>query len=478
LADEYVIEDKKKQLLVIVIICLVGFLVTYDYASLNISLSVIASHFKVRLIDVAWLPTIYLLIITSLLLGFGKLADIVGYKKIFLVGVSGFAVGGFLCAISPTFHTLLLARTFQSCGQAVYSPMEIVLITAFLPQNIRGRAFGLYAMFQGFGMVAGSLLGGYINSVLNWRYNFVFSITAGIFVVLLSLKVLPWKHIPPAEKRFDLPGAALLFFALGALLYAVNSMSKPVFDHLAVFSFAAASLILFAVFFFREKTAPAPLLDLKLFKNLDFTFSVGALFLVMALVIGFIFLFPFYLEMVRSLDIAKAGLIMTFPSVLMMLIAPVAGILSDRMGCRRICVAGAALILVAFIMLSFVGQNSPDALIALALLFLGMGMGLFIAPNNKLVMGHVPAGRHGVGSGVYKICANAGSSMGLAVLVLITSQIILFNAAKMHILFAEVREHPDIAITGFRGAFAFGVLLSVIALVLASLAKDAPQHGE
>lgn len=476
--EDYVITDRKRQLLLIIVICLVGFLVTFDYASLNISLSNIASYFGVKLGAVAWLPTIYLLVITSLLLGFGRLADIIGYRKVFLIGVTGFILGAVCCALSPNFPALLVSRAIQSCGQAIYGPIEIVLITMFLPSNIRGRTFGLYATCQGVGMVAGSVLGGFITETAGLRFNFIFSIIAASTILAISVKILPSKHVPPEDKRFDFAGAGFLFFALGSLLYMVNSMSAPAFNVLTVLACAVFSFLMFALFFLTEARTPAPLLDLKLFRNRDFSYSVGAVFCIMFAAMGLIFLFPFYLQMIRHFHVAKAGVAMMIPSGLLMVLSPVAGIVCDHIGCCKVCIAGSVLIIASFFVFSLLlGLTSPMWMIITVLSLFGAGMGLFLAPNNKLVMNHVPSGRHGVGSGIYKICANAGSSIGLALFMVITSQTALFFARGLNLAEGQARNHPEIIITGFKAAFIFGALIAVAGFILSVLARDV-ERGE
>ncbi len=162
--DEFVIKDKRGQYWLIAIVSAVSFMITLDYSSLIISLPSIAAYFGIKVGLVAWLPTIYLLIITSTLLGFGKLGDNIGYKKVFLMGLVVFGLGALLCAIAPNFTFLFITRSLQSLGQAIYS-RSAMLLTCYLPANIKREGAQLYATLQGLELTcAVRWSGGFMNS--------------------------------------------------------------------------------------------------------------------------------------------------------------------------------------------------------------------------------------------------------------------------------------------------------------------------
>ena len=470
--DEYVVKDKWQQLAIIALVCAISFMITFDYNSLNISLSPIAKYFNVKIGVVAWLPMIYLLIISSTLLGFGKLGDMIGYKKVFILGVGVFAAGGVLCAIAPTFNLLFLSRALQSLGQAMYSPICIALLTTFLPSNMKGRALGLNATFQGLGTALGSPLGGLINSNFSWRGNFLIAVPIALLIILAAMKVIPSKQAPAKDKKFDYLGAVLLFVTMVGLLFGVNQGTKMGWTSPMVAGSLIAFLIAVILFIFQEKRVGYPLLDLGLFKNRSFTFAALASFLALALNIGIMFLMPFYLQLMRHLNIAQTGLILMSPSIISMCIAPFAGNISDRIGSRKLCVAGMALVTLAFIMFAFFSPEVKIRYIVLSLLCLGAGMGLFSAPNNKLVMSQAPADKQGVASGVYKIALNSGASIGIALFMLVLAQVVLFDVGRMNIMLTEVRQYPAIMMAGFRGAFLFGIGLGILNVIFSFLAKD------
>ncbi|MFA5113905.1 MAG: MFS transporter [Candidatus Margulisiibacteriota bacterium] len=470
--EDHVVRDRRQQFWLIAIISAISFLITLDYNSLNISLPSIANSFGVKVGVVSWLPTLYLLTITGTLLGFGKLGDMKGYKLVLCLGLGLFALGGLACALAPTFPALLAARVFQSLGQAMYSPICIAMLTTFLPTDMKGKALGLYATFQGLGLASGPALGGLMNSLISWRGVFLFTAPLALLILLAAVKLLPSKQPPARETRFDLLGAIVLLLGMAAILYALNQGIRVGWTDPLILACLLTFLAAFGAFFLREKSCAYPLLDLNLFRNLNFTFAVLAAFIALGMHIGNSFLFPFYLQMMRHLSVGEIGLLAMVPSVMMMLLAPFAGNLSDRYGSRYICLAGMGLAAAAFALYFCLSPDSNIYYIAGAMFLLGSGMGLFIAPNNKLIMAQAPADKQGVASGVYKIALNAGSSVGIAFYMLVLAQVVLFDIAKMNIMLNQVRQHTDVMMAGFRGAFLFGLSLALLGMLLCYLAKD------
>jgi EmrB/QacA subfamily drug resistance transporter len=470
--EEYIVRERSRQIAITSVVCAVSFLMTLYYSSLNISLGPIANYFGVKVGRVAWIPLLYLLIITSSILGFGKLGDIKGYKKVFSIGISVFAAGAALSTVAPRFSVLLLAQIVQATGEAMFSPICIAFLTVYLPSDLKGKALGFSAAFQGVGLVLGPFLGGIIISNFSWRGIFAMTIPISIAIILAALKILPFKRPVQGDARFDLPGATLLFTFLAALLYVVNSVVRVGWNNPIIMALFALSVALFVLFIYVERKSAHPLLDLELFKNLNFSLASAAAALGLALNIGFTFIFPFYLQLLRHFDISKVGLIMMSQSIMMMVFAPVAGSLSDRVGSRKVCIFGMALSTVAFVMLSFLSPQSAISYIIICLICLGSGMGFFIAPNSKLVMVSASFDKQGVASGVYKIAVNAGSSFGISLFMLVLAQVVLFDIARMNIMLSEVRRHSDIIMSGFQGAFIFGATLAIATLLFSYMAKE------
>jgi len=471
--DEYIIVEKRKQAGLIILVSAIGFIMTFDYGCLNISLSAIAGFFNVKLAAVSWLPTLCFLIITGALLSFAKLGDIIGYKKVFLWGLVVYAVGALFYALSPSFSLLLTSRTIQSFGEAMFLPIGIAMLSAFLPNEIKGKAFGFYAMAQGLGIAVGQAGGGWLIAKFSWRstsYAIVFIV---LIIFLAALKIIPLKQKKISDRRLDLVGAFLFFIAMASFLYYLNlqsTISGP--KQQGVFIYVVVFLIAGILFFWREKSVAYPLLDLNLFKNRDFSFAAAAAFFIVLLNIGSSFVFPLYLELLKHYSVFQRGLIMLAPSLTMMVLSPISGHLSDRAGSRKICIWGMIVTIAAFILLSLLHESTSLLFIIFALVFLGIGIGLFLAPNNRLVLSFAPEDKHGVASGVYKICMNAGSSIGIALFMLVGARAMSADIVKLNIGVSEIKSHPDVMVVGFHGVFIVAIIISVLTLVLSILAHD------
>jgi len=379
--EDFVIRDRRGQFWLIAIVSAVSFMITLDYSTLNISLPSIAQYFGVKVGVVAWLPTIYLLVITSTLLGFGKLGDNIGYKKVFLAGLVVFFLGAIACALAPNFIALFLARAFQSLGQAMYSPICIALLSYYLPVDMKGRALGLYATLQGLGMATGPALGGFITSTLSWRGNFALGIALSLSIFLIGWFLLPSKQVKAADTRFDYLGALLLFVGMVGFLFAMNTGAKAGWTDPKVLTALIAALVAFGLFIIQEKRVPYPLLDLKLFGNLNFTFAALAALCGLAMNIGMGFLFPFYLQIMAHIPVVQMGFVLMTSSIMMMLLAPITGSLADRIGSRPLCLIGMGFAAMAFVLFAFLTPQSGLLHIILGLMCLGTGMGFFVAPN-------------------------------------------------------------------------------------------------
>jgi DHA2 family multidrug resistance protein-like MFS transporter len=328
------------------------------------------------------------------------------------------------------------------------------------------------ATAQGLGFSIGPVLGGYINSHFGWHGIFFVNIPIGICVAIAAIKALPARQGSPSRERIDYPGAALIFVSLSPLIYALNSIGKLGLKDPVIISCLAVFAAAFILFVIREKITRYPILDIALFKNIDFTFAVLSAFCAIFVYIGLLFLFPFYLNMVKGLDAMHSGIILMAPALMVMVFAPLAGMISDRTGARIICSAGMALTGVAFFMFSLFVPKSSIFFILPSLIVAGIAIGCFLPANNKLVMTHVPADRQGMGSAVYKIVMSMAGVFGLAVMPLILMKAIYARTAVIHMNIQDVRHSPEVMMVGFDAAFRFGMFVCILGFVFALLAKD------
>lgn len=469
--DDHVITDKRSQNWIIGIVSTAAFMFSVDYSMVNISLPMIAKYFKATIGHVSWVPLAYLLVVTSTALLFGKLGDIRGFKKIFVAGLFIFVTGTLLCSIAPTLNILLGLRVYQCIGEAMFSPIGIAIATVFLPSGVKGKALGFMATAQGLGFCLGPVLGGFINDHFGWHGVFFVNVPLGILMIMASIKMIPSRQPVLKDSRVDIIGAALIFICLSTLVYALNSISAHGLNTVIISCFAV-SAVAFALFLIQESRTKNPILYLPLFLNRDFAFATASAFCVILVYMGLIFLFPFYLNMVRGMDIMHAGVILMIPALMVIIFAPIAGIISDRFGSRLICTFGIAMTTAAFFMFSLFTPKTPILHIVPSLIIAGTAIGCFLPANNKLVMILAPIDKQGMASAVYKILNSTGGVFGIAILPLIIMRRVSALAERAGIAMSAIRQHPDIIMMGFDAAFKFAMFVCIAGLVFTVLARD------
>ena len=470
--QEYVVNEKWRQVQILLAVVISVFIFSVDFSMVNISLPTIAQYFRKALGVAAFLPTGYMIVVTSSLLGFGKIGDLKGYRRVFIGGLAVFMTGSFLCSMAPSMNVLLGLRMFQSLGEAMMSPMGVAIITTFLPARMRGLSLGLVALAQGLGFAMGNVIGGLINTHFIWRGIFLVNVPIAAIAILLALKVLPKEQKKSTDRRFDWIGAVLIFAALAGLVYGLNLLGRLKSSPAAIFISFIIAVTGLALFVIREKKTDCPILDFALFKNRNFTYSNLAAFAAVAVLMECIFIAPFYLEMVKGLSVMQSGLYLMIAPLAMLFVAPVAGRLSDRIGSRIICSAGALLEALAFTIFACLTLEAHLSLIAVALVILGVAAGIFMAPNNKLVMSHAPEDKQGVASGVYKIGLSIGGVFGIAVFPIVIIQTIIAKSGSQNVNLEQLKHSPEILQLGFHNMFISAVIMSILAFIFSFLARD------
>ncbi len=406
----------------------------------------------------------YLLTISSLLLFYGRLGDIVGYRRVYLLGLGGFVVTSGLCGLAPTAEWLIAFRALQGLAAAMMMAVPFALITTAFPTQERGKALGINAISISAGLAIGPSLGGFITSVLGWRFVFLINIPVGLLGLLFGMRVLPSTRGENAP--VDWLGAVSGFLALFALLVFVNraqtgQVPGPFWAVLALASWAAL------VFWTAERKVASPLIDLSLFKNRVFGLGLlAALWSFMSQYV-LVFLTPFYLQRVLLLPANKVGLVMTASPLAVTVVAPLSGTLSDRIGTRGLAFLGAAISAAALALMAHLPASAKPLDVAWRLALFGIGTGLFQSPNNSAVMGSAPKPRLGTASGVLATMRNVGMVLGIAI-----AGLVLYASTPATILSKGqlTSEEAAVFLCALQRAFLAGCLLSLGASI-ASLAR-------
>lgn len=462
------IEDKHQQKLVNFEIALGTFLGTLATNIVNISLPTISSYFGVDTAFVSWVALSYLLVLCSTIVVFGKLADIKGFKRIFIAGFAVFALASMLCALSNDIHLLIASRALQAVGSAMFIAVGPAMISTLLPENIRGRSMGSLSIAAAAGIALGPGIGGYLTTLLGWRSLFFVNIPVCLFAIILGLRIVPDCPGSMPGEKIDITGASLLMAALAGAAFAVNmgrnlSLKSPLI---------LASLLIFLIcgfaFFFREGRISEPLIDLDLFRKKCFLYSNLASMMSMLVFAGAMFILPFYLQVMRGYPADIAGLILMAPPLAMMVVASFAGSFADRHGTREICAAASILAAISFVLLSTIDQSTSLPFVIAYMVLMGLSITMFISPNMSFTMGKCPEQRKGIGSSLTMGMRYLGSMIG------VSSFCAVYSAYLPEALHGA--SHLNSALSAgmalaFHSSFMLGIIFSLLMLAFSILAQ-------
>jgi EmrB/QacA subfamily drug resistance transporter len=411
--QEFIAADRRKWW-VLVVVGMGTFMSALDASVVATLLPLMAGALHATVAGIQWVITIFLLVVSGVLLGFGRLGDLRGHKDVYVAGFAGFMITSALCGLSGSATSLIVGRVLQALAAAMLFANSAAILTRTFPANERGRALGLQATMTYLGLSLGPAIGGVLAAHFGWRSIFFVNVPVGAVGWYLCSHFIerdrPEGKVPP----FDFVGASLFFVALFALLLALNQGYQWGWTSLRISGLLFASLVLFAAFLFLERKREHPMLDLTLFHNRIFSGSAFSAMVTYVAHTATQFLIPFYLIQGRGLDPEHCGLILMAQPVMMMISAPVAGALSDRIGSRRPTVIGLVVLIAGLLLLSRCSMTTSLWYIAGMLAVCGLGFGCFVAPNNNRMLSAAPTHRRGIASGVLAAARNVGMVLGIA----------------------------------------------------------------
>ena len=376
-------------------------------------LPVITRAFDADVAAIEWVLTVYLLVTSTMLLSFGRLGDLYGHRRVYLRGFAVLLAASALCGVAPNVPVLIAARAVQALGAAMVFANGPAILTRSVPPSRRGRALGMQAGMTYLGLTAGPSVGGWLATLWGWRSVFYTNLPVGLLAVALSLRFLPRDAPAKRHEPFDLRGAALFTLGLGTLLVALNQGHAWGWASAPALAAFAAAVVLLAGFVVVEKIDRAPMLDLSLFRSRAFSAAAASAILNYVAVNSILFLLPFYLMQGRGLSPARAGMVLTTQPIVMAIVAPLSGALSDRIGSRALATSGMAILTLGLVGLAQLGPASPLTHVALALVVTGLGTGIFGSPNNNALMGAAPRHRQGIAGGLLACARNTGMVLGI-----------------------------------------------------------------
>ena len=426
-AGEGVRHDPPNKWTVFVLVAFGVFMSTLDSSIVNIALPAIMTDYQVPLTVIEWVPMIYLLTVSSLLLTCGRLSDIRGRRLVYCSGFVVFSTGSLLCAIAASAHLLIIYRTLQGVGAAMLMACSPALVVDAFPAAERGRSMGLVGMVVATGLTTGPALGGFILEHFSWRVIFSINVPIGIGVTVAALRIL--KRMPQhrVAEPLDWAGALLLAICFSALITGLSHVHDwgPISIPIGATAllFMASTLALIRV----ESRSAHPIIDPELLGIRLFMLSLAAAIVIFIGLFFITFLMPFYMVHPLGFSMNQVGATMMIPFVFLFFLAPLAGALSDRIGSRTLCTLGMALLAVALVLLSRLTARTTIMDMAWRLALTGIGIAVFISPNSAAALSAVPARHRGIASGSVATARNLGMVIGVAAAGL------MFNTTFRHL---------------------------------------------
>lgn len=443
-----------------------GILASMDMSITNISFPALTRIFDTDTSVVLWVSAIYSLVSAGFTPIFGRMGDVYGRKKLFILGLILFTIGLGICAVSQSIGQLILARAVQGVGGAITTALSLAIVTEVFPDQERGRAMGIMSACFLIGPLIGPTIGGLLLDSLGWRSIFYFRLPLCAFAILMAWVLLREQKISGVTSRLDYWGAALLVSGISCLVLYLNLGGRISFGEPAVLALAATSVVLLVVFVIKARTNENSIVDLSLFKDRVFTGSNLAIFLhslslsIQTLVV------PYYLIDGRGFSTVASGLMMSIAPVFIIGISPVSGWLSDKFGSRVLCPVGMGMACVSLYMLSRVGADSTVFQILLPQAFFGIGDAIFIAPITSVVMGASPRDKLGMASALMNTIRTIAMAGGTVVAGVIFTSRQAFYTAELAAAGMEGSFLEQMAVIG---GFQDTVLAGAIVLIFATV---------
>jgi EmrB/QacA subfamily drug resistance transporter len=399
----------------LIILTLPSFLTPFAVSSVNIALPSIGREFAMDAISLSWVPSAYILSSATLLVPFGRVADLYGRKKIFSYGILIYTVSSLFLALSYSAEMVIGFRVIQGIGAAMIFAPAVAILTSVFPAEERGKALGINVAAVYSGLSLGPVVGGFLTQHFGWRSLFIFNIPFGLMILFLTFWKLKGEWVEGKGERFDFIGAAVYGLTLISIMYGFSLLPG-----ITGYGFILIGILGIFVLIKWETKVKHPLLNVDLFrKNAVFAFSNLAALINYSATFAVSFLLSLYLQYTKGLTPQEAGLILIAQPVLQAFCSPIAGRWSDRVEPRRVASFGMALTAVGLFSFVFLSEQTTVGFIILNLLLLGLGFGLFSSPNTNAVMSSVDKRFYGVASATLGTMRMIGQmfSMGIAMLI-------------------------------------------------------------
>ncbi|MBP1929809.1 EmrB/QacA subfamily drug resistance transporter [Methanolinea mesophila] len=442
-----------------------SFFVPYLTSSITVALPAIGKEFSLDAVVLGWIVSSYVLATAICIVPFGRFADIVGRKKLFLAGIALMTVSCLFAALAWSPEALIAFRVLQGAGGALIFTTSVAIVVSVFPPDKRGWALGITLASVYTGLSLGPFIGGVLTAYLGWRSIFLVIVPMGIAVFSITRTHVKSEWAEARGARFDLPGSAFYALALFGIMYGLTLVPEP-----GSAFWLAVGISLLAGFLWWEHRSTSPVLDLSVFSgNVTFTFSNLAAMINYAATYGVTFLLSLYLQYTRGFSPEAAGLVLVAQPVVQAVFSPLAGRLSDRIEPRTVASAGMALTTTGLFLFIFLTDNAPLVFVVGVLMLLGLGYGLFSSPNTNAIMSSVDRRHYGVASSMVATMRAIGQMTSMALVMMIFS-----------LVMGRVVVTPEVYPLFLESLHLIFIVMTVLCLfgVFASIARGNVKHPD
>lgn len=413
-------ENNVSKTAILFITTLSSFLTTFMVSSVNIALPTIGKEFVVNAVMLTWITTAFLLTSAVFLVPMGRLADIYGRKRVFVIGIFGYGLTSLIAIFADSAMLLAITRAIQGIAGAMIFSTAVAILTSVFPAGERGRALGFNLAATYMGLSLGPFLGGIMTQQLGWRSIFVFNLIFSSSIIPFILWKMKGEWAESKGERFDWIGSIIYMAGLLGVMYGFS-----IFPALAGIILLTLGLFILVFFFIIEKKVASPVLNLSHFRhNIVFIFSCLAAFINYSATFAVGFLLSLYLQYIKGLSPQAAGLILVAQPITMAIFSPIAGRLSDKIEPRIVASIGMFLSASGLLPLIFLGNQTSTTYIVLTLLLIGIGFALFSSPNTNAIMSSVDRKFYGLASAFVGTMRLTGQAISMSIAMLVFTLII------------------------------------------------------
>ena len=392
------------------------FMIMLDNTVVNVALPTIQQDLGIDVAELEWVVTGYALSFAVLMLSGGKLADMYGRRRIFMIGLAVFTVASLLCGLAGNAELLIAARVLQGVGAACMMPATLSIITATFPPRERGAALGIWAGVSAMALAIGPLVGGLITEHIGWNWIFYINVPVGIVGLVAARVIIRESRDTSHEQRLDVPGLLTSAIGLFALVFALIEANSRGWTSPLILGLFALAAVAGTAFVLLELHQRLPMFDMKLFRDPTFAGANTVALLVSLAMFGVFFFISLYMQNVLGYSAVRAGVAFLPMTVLIIVVAPIAGKSSDRLGSRWLMTGGMTLVGCSLLIFAQLQADSSYLKLLPGMVLGGLGMAITMTPMTAAALSSVPVDKAGVGSGMLNTFRQVGGALGIALM--------------------------------------------------------------